>query len=107
MLENAAIRQDIDSIVANRSAHPFIALGIRLFERCEPRECLASGLHQRLPKSGRGGRGWRRPENFDPDGGRMQDIPVARDRKSTRLNSSHQIISYAVFCLKKKKKTPS
>src|SRR5215216_7601896 len=31
----------------------------------------------------------------------------ARDRKSTRLNSSHQIISYAVFCLKKKKKTPS
>src|SRR5258708_15345131 len=28
----------------------------------------------------------------------------ALDRKSTRLNSSHQIISYAVFCLKKKKK---
>src|SRR5258708_10258827 len=30
-----------------------------------------------------------------------------RDRKSTRLNSSHQIISYAVFCLKKKKKEGS
>src|SRR5258708_29475041 len=28
---------------------------------------------------------------------------LQRDRKSTRLNSSHQIISYAVFCLKKKK----
>src|SRR6266480_6550338 len=28
-----------------------------------------------------------------------------RDRKSTRLNSSHMSISYAVFCLKKKKKT--
>src|SRR5258708_19827731 len=28
---------------------------------------------------------------------------VVQDRKSTRLNSSHQIISYAVFCLKKKK----
>src|SRR5258708_30178791 len=28
---------------------------------------------------------------------------VLLDRKSTRLNSSHQIISYAVFCLKKKK----
>src|SRR2546429_742132 len=28
-----------------------------------------------------------------------------RDRKSTRLNSSHGYISYAVFCLKKKKKT--
>src|SRR5690349_23888740 len=31
-------------------------------------------------------------------------LPV-RDRKSTRLNSSHVEISYAVFCLKKKKKT--
>src|SRR2546426_9266217 len=28
-----------------------------------------------------------------------------QDRKSTRLNSSHLVISYAVFCLKKKKKT--
>src|SRR5438034_1647956 len=33
------------------------------------------------------------------DGGRHQG-----DRKSTRLNSSHTVISYAVFCLKKKKK---
>src|SRR2546430_5230985 len=31
------------------------------------------------------------------------EIPVLRDRKSTRLNSSHSQISYAVFCLKKKK----
>src|SRR5690348_18100831 len=31
--------------------------------------------------------------------------PFAPDRKSTRLNSSHPSISYAVFCLKKKKKT--
>src|SRR2546427_4928944 len=30
--------------------------------------------------------------------------PVTADRKSTRLNSSHSQISYAVFCLKKKKK---
>src|SRR2546422_11360325 len=30
--------------------------------------------------------------------------PLGRDRKSTRLNSSHGYISYAVFCLKKKKK---
>src|SRR5258708_28477713 len=30
-------------------------------------------------------------------------VVVDLDRKSTRLNSSHQIISYAVFCLKKKK----
>src|SRR5438309_4000624 len=35
------------------------------------------------------------------------DVPdaVSADRKSTRLNSSHSSISYAVFCLKKKKKT--
>src|SRR2546422_5403160 len=31
--------------------------------------------------------------------------PARADRKSTRLNSSHGYISYAVFCLKKKKKT--
>src|SRR3712207_8944467 len=33
-----------------------------------------------------------------------RDLPDAKDRKSTRLNSSHANISYAVFCLKKKKK---
>src|SRR2546429_7150695 len=33
------------------------------------------------------------------------DAPVHGDRKSTRLNSSHGYISYAVFCLKKKTKT--
>src|SRR5688572_31586334 len=38
----------------------------------------------------------RRADRPDPDGAR-------RDRKSTRLNSSHSQISYAVFCLKKKK----
>src|SRR5258708_18259921 len=34
----------------------------------------------------------------------VDDAEEGLDRKSTRLNSSHQIISYAVFCLKKKKK---
>src|SRR3989454_10939054 len=33
-----------------------------------------------------------------------EGVLVFRDRKSTRLNSSHLVISYAVFCLKKKKK---
>src|SRR2546430_3171024 len=36
---------------------------------------------------------------------RRQRVEPRRDRKSTRLNSSHSQISYAVFCLKKKKKT--
>src|SRR5258708_40331425 len=38
-----------------------------------------------------------------PDAGGGSVGVAAIDRKSTRLNSSHQIISYAVFCLKKKK----
>src|SRR5437879_13899860 len=39
-----------------------------------------------------------------PGGGRVTSSnPRRRDRKSTRLNSSHRCISYAVFCLKKKK----
>src|SRR3712207_7523747 len=33
----------------------------------------------------------------------LPQVPLMRDRKSTRLNSSHANISYAVFCLKKKK----
>src|SRR5256885_6740561 len=41
---------------------------------------------------------------FSDAGGLVQD-PQPRDRKSTRLNSSHLVISYAVFCLKKKKKS--
>src|SRR5258708_23028802 len=51
--------------------------GITIFSRFIARVCL---LHQ----------GWQ--------------VYLTADRKSTRLNSSHQIISYAVFCLKKKKK---
>src|SRR5437867_9526722 len=39
------------------------------------------------------------PEEYH---GLVREI-VSRDRKSTRLNSSHRTISYAVFCLKKKK----
>src|SRR2546426_9403436 len=35
----------------------------------------------------------------------LDSLGLALDRKSTRLNSSHLVISYAVFCLKKKKNT--
>src|SRR2546426_2131445 len=35
----------------------------------------------------------------------LADSAVQADRKSTRLNSSHLVISYAVFCLKKKKRS--
>src|SRR2546422_3594526 len=40
-----------------------------------------------------------------PHGAPPVQSPSWSDRKSTRLNSSHGYISYAVFCLKKKKKT--
>src|SRR5258708_14081164 len=64
----------------------------------------------RSKSSGRGF--WDGDGRFEPDnrvrlgtydGGRG-DVEPLPDRKSTRLNSSHQIISYAVFCLKKKNK---
>src|SRR2546426_5649206 len=56
---------------------------------------------------------WSRLKRHDQDGATADlgglgalalTIGVARDRKSTRLNSSHLVISYAVFCLKKKKR---
>src|SRR2546430_11901236 len=39
--------------------------------------------------------------------GQAAVVRNSQDRKSTRLNSSHSQISYAVFCLKKKKNTPT
>src|SRR3712207_8628780 len=50
------------------------------------------------------GRGQREiPQDFSPEAiRRATDAALKRDRKSTRLNSSHANISYAVFCLKKK-----
>src|SRR5438552_5849990 len=90
-----------------------------------PTEMYTLSLHDALPISHvlglRDAGGWRRADDRDrvrvPDGAEHGDGEVAhgvgagnrgqRDRKSTRLNSSHQIISYAVFCLKKKKRTRS
>src|SRR3712207_7979086 len=46
-----------------------------------------------------------RRHHFDRDRSLVRVHPDDQDRKSTRLNSSHANISYAVFCLKKKKKT--
>src|SRR5688572_32458759 len=68
-----------------------------------PRRPLRPPL-RRLHRVSRAARGPHR-ERVDPDcGARDLGVQTARDRKSTRLNSSHSQISYAVFCLKKKKK---
>src|SRR5258708_36370409 len=72
-------------------------------------EIYTLSLHDALPISGKR---WppRRLANLAgaarPRGAGRSILPIGRDRKSTRLNSSHQIISYAVFCLKKKKTKP-
>src|SRR5436309_15878265 len=62
--------------------------------RDDPPPVLPAGVH--VAAGGTLGLGLRGP----PPGARS---PRPRDRKSTRLNSSHVKISYAVFCLKKKK----
>src|SRR5207244_10390924 len=82
------------------------------FHATAPTEIYTLSLHDALPISYQRAR---RPINSrskarlpEVAGTRHTVTPIARtgqrDRKSTRLNSSHQIISYAVFCLKKKKK---
>ena len=43
-------------------------------------------------------------ENAVTERARIANDEIVQDRKSTRLNSSHLVISYAVFCLKKKNK---
>src|SRR5258708_27290821 len=64
----------------------------RLSLEIEKRRSPEQASFARLSRAKRGGTGSVR--GSEPE-----------DRKSTRLNSSHQIISYAVFCLKKKKNT--
>src|SRR2546430_17492107 len=78
-------------------------------------EIYTLSLHDALPISGGSRRGGHQPavrRHPLPDGDRAgrhrgtargRARRPARDRKSTRLNSSHSQISYAVFCLKKKK----
>src|SRR4051812_49458843 len=74
------------------------------------RHALTAGQRQRLVDAMRGLGPFCGPLRV----ARQHDVPPSRkqagqaverlDRKSTRLNSSHMSISYAVFCLKKKKK---
>src|SRR2546427_7735671 len=77
---------------------PYTTLFRSLQNRAEPRRSIRA-LQRLNPlrgvarEAGRGSSSLSRPRVFEPS-----------DRKSTRLNSSHSQISYAVFCLKKKKK---
>src|SRR5690625_6556281 len=69
------------------------------------RRARQGAARAQLPRGRRGGG----PQEADRRGDRRRPRSAAagrgaRDRKSTRLNSSHVAISYAVFCLKKKKR---
>src|SRR5436190_9884397 len=67
----------------------------------------AQGRHHAAPPAQHDVRP-RRRERADRQGAVRDRAREDGDRKSTRLNSSHTVISYAVFCLKKKKKnTPA
>src|SRR5207249_12230910 len=109
--------------------HPFSFLvllfySLFLFTPPAPTEFYTLSLHDALPilgddeigaAVGRTVRNHRRRRELRPAAGQAdrqfevishenREIGLRQDRKSTRLNSSHVSISYAVFCLKKKKK---
>src|SRR5256886_15752127 len=87
----------MDEIIALRKANPgggpHSMTGPIYVEGAEPGDVLEVRIRQIVPKPF--------AVNFNLPG---KDFPTI-DRKSTRLNSSHSQISYAVFCLKKKKQT--
>src|SRR5260221_6745131 len=66
-------------------------------------EIYTLSLHDALPISTRSRIASTLPHATSASTRRSLPPPARSDRKSTRLNSSHTVISYAVFCLKKKK----
>src|SRR5207244_12463797 len=94
-----------------RSSHIHLCF-VFFFNHTAPTEIYTLSLHDALPISSNRlcrtinegqGVGHNNAQSARPGKRRYRPArPI--DRKSTRLNSSHQIISYAVFCLKKKKK---
>src|SRR5256885_12735172 len=76
------------------------SLAFFFFNDTATTEIYTLSLHDALPISRPSRRTWLGA--FPPEyAGESRPVPVP-DRKSTRLNSSHLVISYAVFCLKKK-----
>src|SRR5256886_8809743 len=80
------------AIVGDRAVHR-VRLHVARLDALEP-DVAVDGLGGDVP---------RRVAQRDPFVHRVEGDTAARDRKSTRLNSSHSQISYAVFCLKKKR----
>src|SRR3989475_1979684 len=87
----------------NSTSTSYLSFFFFLMIRRPPRSTLFP--YTTLFRSGRGVRPLRLGRPSALSGRRvLRRVRHVRDRKSTRLNSSHSQISYAVFCLKKKKK---
>src|SRR3989442_9790310 len=80
-------------------------MGLFFFNDTATTEIYTLSLHDALPISSTSSRNWCRTIPRTPKSSPTPSTACrpAGDRKSTRLNSSHVRISYAVFCLKKKK----
>src|SRR5437764_14578406 len=86
---------------------PFFIYLFFFFNDTATTEIYTLSLHDALPICRCSDRRW--PSFVEPETcqiliDEMRRCDLEPDRKSTRLNSSHRCISYAVFCLKKKKK---
>src|SRR3712207_7899853 len=90
----------------------FVIIYFFFFNDTATTEIYTLSLHDALPISTRASASVQAPKGYHNDlqdcrqyrsGVGTERASPTRDRKSTRLNSSHANISYAVFCLKKKK----
>src|SRR5438552_14775596 len=83
--------------------HDVYHISFFFFNDTATTEIYTLSLHDALPILERAAAGTPGVDHHDRCRSKCRDVH-GEDRKSTRLNSSHQIISYAVFCLKKKNK---
>src|SRR5437764_3256882 len=84
---------------------PYTTLFRSFHEPCPDEEWLLTDGHSAIAREGLmgwTGKLWSAKRRLVATGGGQ--LLCRQDRKSTRLNSSHRCISYAVFCLKKKKR---
>src|SRR5256885_15694084 len=98
MCDNQVIRNKLGNVATN----------FFFFNDTATTEIYTLSLHDALPISDNqeAEHYQEQPITHETCGRRMEEDRegLSEDRKSTRLNSSHLVISYAVFCLKKKKK---
>src|SRR5207247_10503251 len=95
------------SYLLHAPSHHLVCVGSLLLYRATPTTAIYPlSLHDALPISRQHGAGLHRQresgDRDEPSGRHPLRQLDGGDRKSTRLNSSHEWISYAVFCLKKK-----